>query len=219
MDHLMNLLFDLDGTLTDPAIGITRCIQHALVQLGLEPPPYDELTRFIGPPLQSTFAELLAADDESRIAHAIALYRERYQETGMFENRVYSDVPAGLEQLIVDGHRLWVATSKPRVFAEKVIEHFQLGGYFRAIYGSELDGSNTDKSDLIRGILEQEQLSPADTWMIGDRAQDIRGGRANGLKTLGVLWGYGSDDELRGATADSLARDMAELILRVQSQA
>jgi phosphoglycolate phosphatase len=208
----MNLLFDLDGTLTDPVVGITRCIQHALVRLGREPPPAAALARFVGPPLRGTFAELLGTADEELVARAIACYRERFAPVGMFENEIYPDVADGLDRLAARGHRLWVVTSKPRVYAARIAEHFGLAGRFSGVYGSELDGSYTDKADLVRVVLAREQLSPAETWMIGDRGQDVRGGRANGVRTAGVLWGYGSDEELRAAEPDLLVASMAELV-------
>jgi phosphoglycolate phosphatase len=179
----MNVLFDLDGTLTDPVVGITTCIQHALRQFGREPPERSELTRYIGPPLRATFAELLATDEQSLVQQAMVWYRERFEAVGMFENEVYPDVPAGLEALVAGGHRLFVATSKPRVFAERIIHHFNLSAHFVAVYGSELDGRNSSKVDLIQCLLANEFLDPADTWMVGDRAPDIRGGRANGVRT------------------------------------
>jgi len=208
----MNLLFDLDGTLTDPVVGITTCIQHALRQLGREPPERSELTRYIGPPLRATFAELLVTDDQSLVHQAMVWYRERFEAVGMFENEVYPDVPTGLEALVAKGHRLFVATSKPRVFAERIIDHFGLSAYFVAVYGSELDGRNSSKVDLIQCLLKNECLDLADTWMIGDRAQDVRGGRANGIRTIGVLWGYGSQDELRAADADLLVHNMSQVV-------
>jgi phosphoglycolate phosphatase len=208
----MNLLFDLDGTLTDPVVGITTCIQHALRQLGRDPPERSELARYIGPPLRATFAELLATDDQSLVQQAMVWYRERFEAVGMFENEVYPDVPAGLESLVASGHRLFVATSKPRVFAERIVAHFDLSAHFVAVYGSELDGRNSNKVDLIQCVLEHEFLVPTDTWMIGDRAPDIHGGRANGVRTIGVLWGYGSHEELRAAHADHLVHDMSQIV-------
>jgi phosphoglycolate phosphatase len=198
----MELLFDLDGTLTDPVLGITRSIQHALVALGHPAPETATLHRFVGPPLRATFAELLATDDPGLIERAVALYRERFSEVGLFENVVYPEVPRVLAALVEAGHRLWVVTSKPHVYARRIVEHFGLRGRFNDIYGSELDGRNTDKVDLIRVVLATERLVPGETWMIGDRALDVRGGRENGTRTAGVLWGYGSEAELRAAGPD-----------------
>lgn len=207
----MNILFDLDGTLTDPGVGISRCIQHALVSLGRCAPDPDVYRRFIGPPLQGTFAELLETEDEILLSEAIRLYRERFAPIGMFENSVYPDVPPGLEALRHAGHRLWVVTSKPHVFAREIVGHFGLSGFFEKVYGSELSGENTDKRLLIREVLSQESIPPGDAVMVGDRAQDIVGARHNGVEAVGVLWGYGSEEELRAAAPQRIVASMAEL--------
>lgn len=207
----MNLLFDLDGTLTDPASGITRCIQHALLKLGRRPPPAEHLLRYIGPPLRGTFVELLATEESAMIDAAIAHYRERFAEVGMYENEVYRDVPSGLMQLRDAGHRLWVVTSKPQVYALRIVEHFGLTSLFQGVCGSELSGENVEKTELITHVLTCERLDPSSTWMIGDRAQDITGGRASGTGTIGVLWGYGSEEELAKAKPDVVVDSMATL--------
>jgi phosphoglycolate phosphatase len=212
----VNLLFDLDGTLTDPVVGVTRCLQHAMSQLDRVPPPIAELSRFVGPPLRGTFAELLSTNDDALIARAIVLYRERFVTTGMLENQIYPAVRGGVEQLGDDGHRLWVVTSKPTVYARQIVGHFGLASWFREIYGSELDGRNTDKADLVRVALDSEGLVPRETWMIGDRAHDMRGGRINGTLTAGVLWGYGTEEELRAEEPDLLLASMPELVVRMR---
>lgn len=207
----MNLFFDLDGTLTDPGIGITSCIQHALTSLGKPAPNLESLRHCVGPPLQRSFAELLETRDEVVVAEAIRLYRERFVPTGMFENSVYPDVPPGLETLKRAGHRLWVVTSKPHVYARRIVEHFGISGHFQKVYGSELSGENVDKADLIREILAREAIPPADACMIGDRALDVLGARANGVETVAVLWGYGSEEELLAAKPDRIVASMLEL--------
>ena len=207
----MNILFDLDGTLTDPEIGITRCIQHALASLSRPVPSTESLRRYIGPPLQGSFAELLETEEEVVVAEAIRLYRERFVVTGMFENSVYPEIPAGLESLRKDGHRLWVATSKPHVYARQIVQHFGLAEFFEVVYGSELSGVNAEKAALIRTILAQEGLSTEETCMVGDRAQDVVGARANGIEVVAVLWGYGSPEELSAAGPDQTVASMAEL--------
>jgi phosphoglycolate phosphatase len=126
-------------------------------------------------------------------------------------NVVYPDVVEGLGELAADGHRLWVVTSKPQIYARRIIEYFGLGSHFRAVYGSELDGRNADKADLIRTVLEKEKMRSGHTWMIGDRAHDVRGGRRNGVRTVGVLWGYGSEEELRAEEPDLLIHRMSDL--------
>jgi len=205
------LLFDLDGTLTDPATGITRSLQHAFTKLGRDVPPLGELKRFIGPPLREAFADLLSTDDEAVLDLAIQHYRDRYAEVGIYENELYPDVPDGLAALRRLGHRLWVATSKPQVYARRIIDHFGLSHWFEEVYGSELSGEGSDKSELISNILKRERLRPDDAWMIGDRSHDIVGAQRNGVRTIAVLWGYGSEEELRGARPDAMVGSMAHL--------
>jgi phosphoglycolate phosphatase len=207
----MDLFFDLDGTLTDPVRGITLCLRHALVALGREAPPLDGLRRYIGPPLRRTFVALLATDESTVIEAAIAHYRERFSTVGLYENEVYPDVPEGLAALRRAGHRLWVVTSKPKVYADRIVEHFALTASFQGVHGSELSGRNADKIELIAHVLAAERLNPARTAMIGDRAEDVVGGRANGIGTVGVLWGYGSEEELRKAAPDVIVDSMAGL--------
>jgi phosphoglycolate phosphatase len=208
----MELFFDLDGTLTNPESGITQCIAHALTSLGRPSPPTDLLRCYIGPPLREAFAELLGTEDERTLDAALAYYRERFVAVGMYENEVYHEVPHGLATLRERGHRLWVATSKPAVYARPILEHFHLSLLFQGIYGSELSGERADKGALIAHILEREHLDPSDVCMIGDRAHDIVGGRANKTRTIAVLWGYGSEEELLRAKPDCVAESMAALI-------
>ena len=214
----LDLLFDLDGTLTDPVLGIGRCIQHAMVCLGQPPPADRELGRFVGPPLRGTFAELLATSDPERIERAVAHYRERFGTVGMFENAVYPEVAAGLAELAAAGHRLRVVTSKPAVYARRIVEHFGLRRWFLDVHGSELDGRNVEKADLIAVVLEQAAISPAGAWMIGDRAADLRGARRNRLRAAGVLWGYGSEAELQAEHPDLLVSTMPELVAALRRE-
>jgi phosphoglycolate phosphatase len=211
----MDLLFDLDGTLTDSARGITLCLRHALLALGRPAPPLEDLRHYVGPPLRATFADLLATDERAVIEAAVAHYRERFSAVGLYENEPYRDVPEGLATLREAGHRLWVVTSKPEPYARRIVEHFGLALLFRGVYGSELSGERADKTELIAHVLGSEQLDPARTRMIGDRAEDIRGGRANGTGTIGVLWGYGSEAELRKAEPDVIVDSMAGLSAHV----
>jgi phosphoglycolate phosphatase len=212
---MMDLLFDLDGTLTDSARGITLCLRHALLALGRQAPPLEDLRRYIGPPLRGAFVDLLATDERAVIEAAIAHYRERFAAVGLYENDVYREVPEGLATLREAGHRLWVVTSKPEVYACRIMEHFGLASLFQGVYGSELSGKRADKTELIAYVLGSEQLDPARTRMIGDRAEDILGGRANGTGTIGVLWGYGSEEELRNAEPDIIVDSMAGLSAHV----
>jgi phosphoglycolate phosphatase len=201
----MIALFDLDGTLTDPKAGITRSIQYALDRLGGSVPDADELTWMIGPPLIASFAKLLGPAGDAQ--EALRLYRERFSEVGLFENEVYADIPALLQDLQEKGVRLFVATSKPHVYARRILDHFDLSRFFSGIYGSELDNRNADKRDLIRHLLDQERFGPAGAVMIGDREHDVVGAGANGLAAIGVTWGYGSRQELLDAGAACLVDD------------
>lgn len=199
----MNILFDLDGTLTDPREGIVASIKHGLSVLG-EPSPSDsELECFIGPPLRDTFTRLLSGD-RSRVETAISAYRDRFTSQGMFENAVYAGIPQVLKSLETLGAQLFVATSKPQVFAERILAHFGLTGYFKGVFGSELNGALSDKGELIAHILANAHLRPVDTVMVGDREHDMRGARRNHVRAVGVLWGYGSREELTAAGAERL---------------
>jgi phosphoglycolate phosphatase len=204
----MNLLFDLDGTLTDPGVGITRCVQHALSALGKPIPP--ALSWCVGPPLRDTFAQLLRDPDPEEIERAIGLYRERFTSVGMFENAVYPDVVVGLQALRDAGHQLRVVTSKPHVYARRILDHFALSDAFLSIHGSELSGEFGDKADLLRHVLATETFLER-PHMVGDRRHDIEAAHANHLLGVGVLWGYGSRSELEAARADALIQSMEEL--------
>lgn len=203
----MTVLFDLDGTLTDPREGILGSLCHALTQLGITPPPFEDLRWVIGPPLQDSIAKILGESKTEHCAKCLDLYRERFGAVGLFENEVYDGIPAALQALVEHGHRLYVATSKPTVYSERIIEHFGLGQMFAKVYGSELDGRLIDKRDLIAHILATESLDPKKTVMIGDRRHDILGAKANNLQSIGVLYGYGSREELEEAGANALVND------------
>ncbi len=200
-----HILFDLDGTLTDPKSGITRSIQYALQRLHAPVPAIEELTWCIGPPLLESFPILLNTDDPVVAKQALTLYRERFSTLGKFENDVYPDIPELLERLHDQGFHLFVATSKPRVFAVDIVEHFDLTTYFTGIYGSELDGQFCEKTMLLPHILRHESLDPLNTIMVGDRKHDILGAKSCNLRSIGVLYGYGSREELHEAGADFLA--------------
>jgi phosphoglycolate phosphatase len=208
----MNLLFDLDGTLTDPFEGITKCISHALVMLGRPAPRRESLRWCIGPPLKKSLAKLLETNVDSLAEEALALYRERFGSIGLFENEVYKDIPEVLDALDTMGHSLYVATAKPTVYAERIIDHFRLGQYFNRIYGSELDGTRTDKTNLISYVLQRESLTLSETFMIGDREHDIIGAHANRIHGLAVLWGYGTQEELEAAGPYACVSQPSELV-------
>jgi phosphoglycolate phosphatase len=207
----MHLLFDLDGTLTDPFPSITKCIQYALVAMGRPQPSAESLRWCIGPPLRESFASLLGPAGEHLADIAVAKYRERFSSVGLFENNLYPTIAENLERLKRSGHLLCVATSKPTVFAERIIEHFGLGTYFRSVNGSELDGTRSDKGALIAHVLKRDDIAPTDAIMIGDRKHDMIGARQNGVAGLGVSWGYGSMEELREAGAYACVAEAAEL--------
>jgi phosphoglycolate phosphatase len=205
----MHLLFDLDGTLTDPKQGIVACIRYALSRMDIEIAADIKLESYIGPPLRDTFRSLCG--DDSDVEAAVGFYRERFATVGLFENRVYDGIPLCLEQLRGRVETIHLATSKPTIYAERIIQHFGLERYFDAIYGSELDGRLGDKTELINHILKREKLDAADTVMIGDRSFDVVGARNNNVRVIGVLWGYGSEAELDLAGADQICNHPAEL--------
>jgi phosphoglycolate phosphatase len=194
------IYFDLDGTLTDPKLGITRSIQYALQRVDHPTmPTEDELTWCIGPPLRASFVRLLGAETSADLA--VSYYRERFSDIGLYENGVYDGIGDVLTTLCASGHRLFVATSKPHVFAERIIDHFGLRDHFERVFGSELDGTRVDKSHLLEYALKETSVDPAKTLMIGDRSHDMVGAKNNGMKGIGVLYGYGSRDELLEAGA------------------
>ena len=205
--HQQNILFDLDGTLTDPREGITRSIQYALAKLGIDEPDLSRLEHFIGPPLLQAFMQFYDFD-EARAWEAVNFYRERFKVTGLYENRVFDGVGELLGDLQGQGRTLYVATSKPWVFAREIARHFDFARHFKVIYGSELDGTRTNKVELIGHLLAEEGLDPAQTLMIGDRKHDLIGARSNGLQAVAVGYGFGSHEEL---TAEAPAYHFATL--------
>lgn len=198
------VLFDLDGTLTDPREGITRSIAYALERMGLEPPPLDHLTFAIGPPMRRSLATLLGEPTPAAVEQALAHYRERFADVGLFENAVYDGIAETLGALGETGAALFVATSKPRVYAERIVAHFGLDRHFTAIHGCELDGTREDKRELLAHLLPHHGLDASRAVMIGDRGTDMAAARHHGVRALGVLWGYGSREELEAAGAHSL---------------
>jgi phosphoglycolate phosphatase len=202
---ISTILFDLDGTLTDPFEGITRSIQYALDKMSAVVPEADDLRWCIGPSLWDSFKVLLGTDNKTELDRAVAFYRERYTVTGLFENAVVDGIPEILEELGTSGYQMHVCTSKPRVHAEKIVEHFKLVSHFGKVYGSELDGTRSAKTELISHILVEEGLDPSDAIMIGDRKHDLVGANANEVASIGVLWGYGSREELEQERPLSIA--------------
>jgi len=205
-------LFDLDGTLTDSGRGIINAVRYSLKRSDDEIPEEETLLKFIGPPLWESFETFLGFSRE-KAENAVKLYREYYNETGLFENSVYSGIPELLETLRSDGAKLAVATSKPEVFSLKILERFDLLKYFDSVTGSELDGTRTEKSDVIACALEKftargkslEEIKSG-AVMVGDRKHDIIGARKNGLPCIAVLYGYGDETEFREYGADYIVK-------------
>lgn len=207
------LLFDLDGTLTDSRLGIARCMRHALERLQAPCPGDAVLALHIGGSLRAAFAALLPEPDPALVDRALALYRERYADTGLYENTVYPGIPAALEQLATQA-RLLVATQKYAPYAVTIVEHFGLSRHFAGIYGTDL-GHPEEKVEVLAHLLQTEHVAPAEAVMIGDRAHDVLAARAHGVRTLGVLWGYGSRNELEDAGAVALCETPAALAARL----
>lgn len=208
-DRRSVLFVDLDGTLTDPFLGIVGCFRYALEAMGRNAPPAGELGWIIGPPLRRSFAQVLGETGDAE--EALRFYRARYSTEGLFEALVYEGVPAALAELRAAGTRLFLCTAKPAVYAERILGHFDLGRHFEGAYGAELDGRYDDKADLIAHMLESEKLDAGDCCMWGDRAFDVTAARRHAIPTIGALWGYGAAGELREAGAAALCASPSEV--------
>lgn len=204
---MTTLFFDLDGTLIDPAEGIINCLHHAFDTLGIKDVPED-LHWCIGPPLHESLATLVGPD---RVDEALAAYRKRYGELGLYEHVVYDGIPDLLADLNRQGYQLCLATSKVKVFADRILTHFDLAQHFQHAFGSELDGSLSNKAELLAHGLAVTGVAAADAVMIGDRKFDMIGASANDIATIGVTWGYGSVEELEQAGAGRLVASVADL--------
>ena len=199
-------LFDLDGTLTDPGVGITNSVMHALEKYGIHVSDRTELYPFIGPPLADSFKKYFNFTDEQAL-RAIDYYREYFREDGIFENTVYKGIPEMLETLRSRNVVIALSTSKPYEFSVRILEHFDLYQYFDYIGAATMDGSISRKADVIAHLLDEiGEVDRSAVLMVGDRENDIEGAAANGLDSAGVLWGYGSREELETAGADHLAQ-------------
>ncbi|MBK1791739.1 HAD family hydrolase [Persicirhabdus sediminis] len=207
----MTLLFDLDGTLSDPFTGIANSFIYALEKLGQPLPDPAELKWCIGPPMPESFKKLLDTDNDDEARNAVLISREYFTTVGMFENELYQHIPQILAELKEHGHQLIIATSKPRVFAEKILAHFEIDHFFTAIHGAELDGTRADKTELISYILQRHEIPADEAVMIGDRKHDIIGATNNNIKSIGVSWGYGSIDELTASQANQIAQSPQHL--------
>lgn len=202
------ILFDLDGTITDSGEGIMNCAEFALRHFGLPVPDRQDLRVFVGPPLEETFLKFGVPAEKT--GEAIRVYRSRYTTLGKFENFPYPGVEALLARLKEQGHRLYIATSKPEAMSVEILEHFGLAKYFDRICGATLDGSRSKKADIISYLL-RETGDAVDAIMVGDTAYDVIGAKAHGIPAIGVAWGYGKSEDMAGAGAAAIARDMDEL--------
>ncbi|QWH17499.1 HAD family hydrolase [Bacillus mycoides] len=204
-------LFDLDGTLTDPKEGIINSVLYALEKMGIEEVNISELDSFIGPPIQQSFVDRYNMN-EIEVERAVFYFREYLKQSGLLENKIYDGIGALLQELKDAGNRLFVATSKPTIFAKQVIEHFQLTSFFEEIVGSNLDGTRIKKEEIIAHILQtNEELQKEEMVMIGDRKHDVIGASSNGIASIGVLYGYGNENELSDARAIHIVKDVEEL--------
>jgi len=205
-----NLLWDLDGTLTDPAVGITTAAQQALRRCGIEAADRTELTDFIGPPLTEAFREMYGFTEE-RAREACGYFREYYNVKGLYENRMYEGIDRLLDSLAAEGMNLYVATSKPSPIAQMVLEHFDLARRFLFIGSDTADHRRPDKAAVIKYVMRENGIGQEGTVMIGDRKHDIIGARSTGIDSIGVLYGYGSREELESHGATHVSATVEEL--------
>lgn len=203
------IIWDLDGTLTDPADGITRSVQIALSHFGISA-SREELLSFIGPPLADSFAEKFGFSPE-QCADAIRFYREYFSKTGLFENQMYPGIPELLQQVQASGKRNFLASSKPEIFCRKILDHFSILEPFSQVAGSDLEGKRAEKHAVIQWLLDSSGIDPADAVMIGDRKFDVLGAAEFSIPCIGVLWGYGSREELEQAGVAAVAEDISSL--------
>lgn len=205
------VLFDLDGTLTDPMEGITKSVQYALGKYGIHVEDRRELTPFIGPPLQHSFRDFYSFSPE-QADEACEKYNEYFLVKGIFENKVFEGIEELLQRLRASGLKLFVATSKPELLARRILEHFGLISYFTHVGGDTMERSRSDKAKVIRYVMESNHITPADdVIMVGDRKHDIIGAKDNNIRSIGVLYGYGDYEELHQSGADFIAKDIHEL--------
>ena len=206
------ILFDLDGTLTDPREGITKSVQYALAKMGIEEPDLSALEHFIGPPLYDEFRRCYNFDD-AQAKQAVAAYRERFSVHGWKENILFDGVPAMLQTLRDAGKTLAVASSKPTVFVEKILELFEIAPYFDAVSGATLDGSISTKAQVGEQALAMLSVEDRkDVVLVGDRMHDVEGARLCAIDCVGVTFGFGGLRELQQAGAKHVVQDFSELI-------
>ena len=215
MNKFKYLFFDLDGTLTDPKEGITKSVAYALQSFGIETTDLDSLCKFIGPPLKESFMKYYDMDSEEG-DRAVEKYREYFRPYGVFENEVYPGISVLLKQLCKQGKHLVLASSKPTVFVEMILEHFELRQYFEVVVGSELDGTRVKKAEVIAYALQQAAVTDkSQVVMIGDREHDVIGAKENGIVSIGVTYGYGSRQEHEVSGADVIVESVEELMRRI----
>jgi phosphoglycolate phosphatase len=206
------VLFDLDGTLTDPQVGITKSVQYALQHMGIEESELGKLIHFIGPPLTESFREWYGMSND-QAKQAVQYYREYFSKTGIFENGVYAGIPELLTQLARSGKVLAVATSKPEIFANRILQYFSLAEHFSVVAGSNLDGTRVEKMEVIAYALQQlPPVNARNVLMVGDRKHDVLGARANGIDSLAVGYGYGTQEELFMVKPTYFAKTVADMI-------
>lgn len=211
MSKYQTILFDLDGTLTDPKEGILNSVEYSIRKFGIKVDRREALLPFIGPPLQESFQNFFGFNSE-QAWQAVQYYREYFAEKGLFENYVYPGIPELLVKLNKDHHTLAVATSKPTIYSERILEQFKLKKYFQLVIGSNLDGTRVAKTEVIREALaELPVFAKESIIMVGDREHDIIGAKNNQISSVGVIYGYGSEDELKAAGAEYLAGSVGEL--------
>ena len=211
MNQFRYLLFDLDGTLTDPKPGITGCVAYALDFFGIHVENLDTLTCFIGPPLVDSFMEYYGFSKE-QAQTACEKYRERFSSVGLYENHVYNGIIPLLKELKEAGYTLILATSKPHIYAKQILEYFHMESYFSFIAGSELDGTRNQKGSVIAYALKMCNITEhSKVLMIGDRKHDILGAKENQIASLGVLYGYGDLAKHQAAKADYIVKNIQEL--------
>ncbi|NLZ93835.1 MAG: HAD hydrolase-like protein [Firmicutes bacterium] len=206
-----HILFDLDGTLTDPAAGIIASLRHALTQMGVQEEDEEKYRLFIGPPLKDSFREMYGFNEE-QTEEVIKIYRKHHGSSGLYDNKVFPGIADLLDRLAEDGRKLYVATTKMTAFAELVLKHFDLDRYFTKVVGGNPDGTRTAKTEIIAEILQE--INPAEykkTVMIGDRMYDLIGAKAHGIDTIAVAYGYGAEEELRAQKPTYLVHSVTEL--------
>ncbi len=206
----LNIIFDLDGTLTDSAPGVTRSVQYALNKFAIEAET-DQLEAFVGPPLQQSFQKLYGFSEEDAVK-AVSYYREYYSRIGIYENRLYSGIRPLLQNLKSGSKKLYIATSKPTVFAEKVLAHFEVDYFFSIIAGSNLDGTRVNKAEILEYLIQQiNTMDLNKTVMVGDRKYDIIGAHVSNLDSIAVTYGYGSREELSAEAPTIIINSVSEL--------